>query len=66
VSPVLVSGTVPTTRVPEPSERRSSRPPLAARRGWPALTGSLDEHCLLPSTASGVERLMADRVTRLL
>jgi hypothetical protein len=39
---------------------------LAAFRGWPALDGDLTERPLAPTGPTGVERLVADRVPRLL
>lgn len=39
---------------------------LAMRRGWPALTGDLAERPSVPDGPTGVERLLADLLTRVI
>jgi GNAT superfamily N-acetyltransferase len=39
---------------------------LATLRGWPALTGDLTEHAAAAERPTGVERMLSDRVTRLI
>jgi hypothetical protein len=69
----LRSGLVDTITVhPDPRGRRIGRllpvaaGALATLRGWPALTGDLTERAPADDRPTGVERMLHDRVTRLI